>query len=153
LQVRAVKCFVFLKLKKGELIMNRNFFLMSLIFSIVLIFSISIVYGKCFIINESSPGSKVYLEDYIVPGKINIIDFYADWCGPCKKIAPYLEELDENRDDVVVFKVNIKEWDSPVCKQYNINSVPCFLIYDEKGNLKYSGDEAYEEVVNMINSM
>ncbi|MEQ8222357.1 MAG: thioredoxin family protein, partial [Candidatus Eremiobacterota bacterium] len=86
--------------------------------------------GKCLIINEDDPGSRIKLEDYIVPGQINIIDFYADWCNPCKKIAPHLEDLDKRRDDVVVLKVNIDTWDSPVCRQFTIKSVPSFLIYD-----------------------
>ena len=84
-------------------------------------------------INASSPGSEVDLEKYIYPGKITIVDFYADWCGPCRQIGPYLEKLHNEREDIIVRKVNIDKWGSPVCKQFNINSVPSFLIYNEKG--------------------
>ncbi len=48
-----------------------------------------------YVINGDSPGSEVKLDDYMVSGKTNIIDFYADWCGPCKKLAPYMEKLDK----------------------------------------------------------
>lgn len=127
----------------------------NLIFCLTALFLISLcvfAYGKCKILNEKNPGGTVNIKDHLVPGKTNIIDFYADWCGPCKKIAPHLEELNDNKDNnVVVLKVNIKEWDSPVCKQYDINSVPSFMIYDGKGKLVSEGDEAYDKVINMIN--
>jgi len=108
---------------------------------------------KISVLNEADPGSRVDLEEHIVPNKINVVDFYADWCGPCRNIAPYLEALDNNREDVVVLKVNIDNWDSPVCQQYKINSVPSFLIYDEEGNLTFEGEEAWNEVIRMLEEL
>jgi hypothetical protein len=58
--------------------------------------------------------------------------------------------LDETREDIVVREVNINNWGSPVCKQYNINSVPCFKVYDEKGKLLYEGDQAKQEVIKLL---
>ncbi len=107
----------------------------------------------CYVINGDSPGSEVKIEDYIVSGKTNIIDFYADWCGPCKKLAPYMEKLDKEKDDLVVFKVNIDKWNSPVCKQFNIKSVPSFLVYDGTGKLIYEGEEARTKVMEMVDSI
>ncbi|MEQ8192337.1 MAG: tetratricopeptide repeat protein [Candidatus Eremiobacterota bacterium] len=107
----------------------------------------------CYVINGDSPGSEVKIEDYIVSGKTNIIDFYADWCSPCKKLAPYMEKLDKEKDDLVVFKVNIDKWNSPVCKQFNIKSVPSFLVYDGTGKLIYEGEEARTKVMEMVDSI
>jgi len=107
----------------------------------------------CYVINGDIPGSEVKIEDYIVAGKTSIIDFYADWCGPCKKLAPYLEKLDIEKDDIVVLKVNIDKWGSPVCKQFSIKSVPAFLVYDGTGQLLYQGEEARTKVMEMIDSI
>ena len=106
--------------------------------------------SKIIAINAKDPGGEVDLKKYVYSGKTTIFDFYADWCGPCRQVGPYLEKLDETREDIVVRKVNIKNWGSPVCKQYNINSVPCFKIYDEKGKLKAEGDEAKQEVIKLL---
>lgn len=54
-----------------------------------------------------------------------LIDFYADWCGPCKKIAPKIEEL---ADKYKVYKVNI-EVNTEATEEYKIKSIPTFLIF------------------------
>ena len=105
------------------------------------------------VLNEDNPGGEVNIEEYLIPGKINVIDFYAEWCSPCRNITPYLEELDATREDLVVLKINIKEWDSPVCQQYGINSVPNFMIYNEEGKLAIEGDKAWDEVMRMLNEL
>lgn len=108
---------------------------------------------KITVLNGDNPGSKVNIQEHLVAGKINVIDFYSDWCGPCREIAPYLEELNSSREDLVVLKINIGEWGSPVCEQYKIDSVPSFRIYDEKGNLTHEGEDAWNEVMNMLNGL
>lgn len=108
--------------------------------------------GDITVLNASAPGERVDIANYIETGKTTIFDFYADWCGPCMKIAPYLEKLNL-KDEIVVYKVNIKNWGSPVCKQYNINSVPNFKIYGTDGKLKYEGKPAYEKVLEMVEGL
>jgi len=135
----------------------------DLIVSVIMVLAVSLLFmaaiafaeeeHKLPVLNEDNPGGEVDIEKYLVPDKINIIDFYADWCGPCRNIAPYLEELDASREDVVVLKINIKEWGSPVCEQYGINSVPSFMIYDETGKLTYEGDKAWDEVMKMLDEL
>ncbi len=57
-----------------------------------------------------------------------IIDFYADWCGPCKMVAPILEELsDEYKDDLVIYKVDT-EVERELSSVFQIRSIPSILF-------------------------
>jgi len=57
-----------------------------------------------------------------------LVDFYADWCGPCRSLAPILEQLASETTDAKIVKVNVDE--SPqVSRQYNISSIPCLLVF------------------------
>ena len=62
-----------------------------------------------------------------------IIDFYADWCGPCKVVAPILEELkDEYGDKLDIFKVNTEE-QRELSSVFGIQSIPAFLFCPMEG--------------------
>jgi thiol-disulfide isomerase/thioredoxin len=80
-------------------------------------------------------GDYVDVAHSLVPGKINVVDFYADWCGPCRMVTPYLEKLVHDDRDIVLRKVDIVNWVSPVAKQYEITSIPHVDVYDRKGKL------------------
>ncbi len=80
-------------------------------------------------------GKSIDLKKVIVPGKITIIDFYADWCGPCRMISPYLEKIANSDVDVYLRKIDIVNWSSSVVKQYAIRSVPNVRVFDRKGNM------------------
>lgn len=57
-----------------------------------------------------------------------IIDFYADWCGPCKMVAPILEELsDEYKDKINVYKINT-EAEQELASVFGIRSIPSILF-------------------------
>ena len=63
-----------------------------------------------------------------------IVDFYADWCGPCKMIAPALEEIaGELTGRVKVAKVNVDE-QSALAQRYNVQSLPT-LLYFQNGEV------------------
>jgi thiol-disulfide isomerase/thioredoxin len=96
-----------------------------------------------------SQGQEVNLADYVVPGKTTVFDFYSEYCGPCRTIAPQLEKLHMARADVAVVKVDINrpdakgiDWRSPVARQFNLHSIPHFKVYGPDGKLKAEGDEA-----------
>ncbi len=104
-----------------------------------------------------SQGQEVKLADYLVPGKTTVFDFYSEYCPPCRAIAPRLEALHMTRDDIVVVKIDINrpgvkgiDWKSPVARQYKLQSIPHFKVYDPDGNLKAEGDEAYELVTSWL---
>jgi len=80
-----------------------------------------------------SKGEEVDIKKYIVKGKVVVFDFYADWCGPCRHIGPKIEELVNQNNDVVLRKINIVNWNSPVARQYHIMAIPQILVYDKKG--------------------
>ena len=63
-----------------------------------------------------------------------IVDFYADWCGPCKAIAPLLEELsDEYRDKIVVYKIDTDK-EMELSSLFGIQSIPTLLFIPVKGS-------------------
>ena len=57
-----------------------------------------------------------------------LVDFWAPWCGPCRIIAPHLEELDHERDDLTVVKLNVDE-NPQVAAKYGIMSIPTLILF------------------------
>jgi thioredoxin 1 len=62
-----------------------------------------------------------------------LIDFWAEWCGPCRMIAPVIEEIANDRDDLVVGKLNVDEH-TDLAARYGVSSIP-FLGLFEHGKL------------------
>ena len=56
-----------------------------------------------------------------------IIDFYADWCGPCKMVAPILEELSDENPDIIIYKVDT-EVERELSAVFQIRSIPSILF-------------------------
>jgi len=66
--------------------------------------------------------------------KAAIIDFYADWCGPCKSIAPVLEELSEQyKDDLIIYKIDTDK-EMELSSLFGIQSIPTLLFIPVNGN-------------------
>ncbi len=61
-----------------------------------------------------------------------IIDFYADWCGPCKMVAPVLEELSEEHPDIIIYKVDT-EVEQELASVFRIRSIPSLLFIPKEG--------------------
>ena len=57
-----------------------------------------------------------------------VIDFYADWCGPCKMLAPIYEELAEEMPGIFFGKVNVEE-EEEAARRFGVRSVPTVLIF------------------------
>lgn len=57
-----------------------------------------------------------------------LVDFYADWCGPCKMIAPIIEEIAAERDDITIGKINVDN-DTAVALKHNVVSIPTLILF------------------------
>lgn len=81
-----------------------------------------------------------------------LVDFYATWCGPCKMMAPIIDELSEEATDYAVYKVDVDE--SPeLAEKYNVMSIPT-LVYFEKGEAvkKKVGALSKDALIDFINA-
>jgi len=61
-------------------------------------------------------------------GKLVVVDFFATWCGPCKVIAPQVEELEKTMPNVVFLKVDVDECEE-VAMQYKVSAMPTFMFF------------------------
>lgn len=78
-----------------------------------------------------------------------LVDFYANWCGPCRALAPILEELSEE-GKVTVIKVNVDEAEK-TAKEFGIMSIPTLITFrDGKEQKKQIGLVSKEEIEEMI---
>jgi thioredoxin 1 len=57
-----------------------------------------------------------------------LVDFWAPWCGPCRVIAPSLEEINEERDDLRVVKLNVDE-NQVTAARYDVMSIPTLIVF------------------------
>ena len=66
--------------------------------------------------------------DNAIASGIVLVDFYADWCGPCKMLSPVLEKISNENKDVRIVKIDVDE--SPkVVKRYGIRSIPMLIFF------------------------
>jgi thioredoxin 1 len=59
--------------------------------------------------------------------KLVLLDFYADWCGPCRMVAPILHEIAEERPDVIVGKINVDE-EEDLAAAFGVYSIPTLVV-------------------------
>jgi len=69
-----------------------------------------------------------FADDVLMSDKPVIVDFWAEWCGPCKMVAPILEEIAAENDGVVVAKLNVDE-NPQTAASYGITSIPTMNVY------------------------
>lgn len=70
--------------------------------------------------------------------KLVLMDFYADWCGPCQMMKPVMEEFEAAHPEVEVKRVNIDD-EEEMAERYGVSSIPCMVL--ERG-----GEEVAREV-------
>lgn len=88
--------------------------------------------------------------DEIIASGLTLVDFYADWCGPCKMLGPILEELDQEYSDVDFIKVNCDD-DIAIADRYGILSIPAVFLFKDGEVLEKSiGYRAKEDMRRFI---
>lgn len=99
--------------------------------------------------NRGQEGESFDLSKVVSRGKFTLVDFWSPYCGPCLRMAPYMESLAARRSDLKVVKLNINrtgvqgiDWKSPLAQQYNIKSVPFLVIFDKQGKKIAEGQRA-----------
>ena len=95
--------------------------------------------------------SKKQFEDLLKSNKLVLIDFYADWCAPCKKMKPYLEEISKDMaDKVVVIRINADD-NQALCKEMKIDALPVLSLYKNKAQIwTNKGYISKEDVVKQL---
>jgi len=140
---------------------NPSFFRPWMLLIVVLLAVLAYVFlaqrNRSHAVNAHDPGAELAIENYLHKGKTNIVDFYSEYCPPCRKISPLLQKLGRKRPDLAILQVDINrkgiksiDWSSPLARQYELNSVPHFKIYDGAGNLLKEGQEAWPEILAML---
>lgn len=100
-------------------------------------------------VNESNFDSEV-----LSSGKPVLVDFWAEWCGPCKALAPVLDEIAaEVGDKANIVKVNVDEA-SALAQKYGIKGIPT-LIFFKDGEVKSTlvGNQPKSEIVRSLNEL
>lgn len=88
-----------------------------------------------------------------IPEDTNVvIDFYANWCGPCKQIAPLFVEMSARYPEIVFLKVNIDESDN-LASVFKINALPTFVFVKNGMILKRVEGAAPSKIIDILEIM
>lgn len=90
------------------------------------------------------------LEELKKEGKV-IVDFYADWCGPCKMIASVLEEISIENKDIKIIKVNVDNHQD-IAEKYQVMMIPKIFVYKDGVQINdFTGFVPKEEILKGLN--
>jgi copper chaperone CopZ len=87
-------------------------------------------------VRSYTDGKRVDIAKIIAPGKVTIVDFYADWCGPCHVLEARLQHLMQGRKNLAMRRVNIGKRDNDAAKQateLRAAALPYIRVYDARG--------------------
>ena len=71
-----------------------------------------------------------FLEEVVNSDKPVLVDFWAEWCGPCRMLGPIIDEISEERSDYKVCKVNVSE-NPELAAQFSVMSIPSLVVLKE----------------------
>jgi len=82
-----------------------------------------------------------------------LVDFFADWCGPCKMLAPILKQVKEELgDNIKIIKIDVDKNQS-IASKYQVRGVPTMLLFKDKKQVwRQSGVLPKNEIINIVES-
>ena len=84
--------------------------------------------------------------------KTALLDFYADWCGPCRVVSPIIDEIADERDDITVGKINVDSAPE-LAKEFGIFSIPTIIILkDGKVINKVTGARPKHKILELLDT-
>lgn len=90
------------------------------------------------------------LENVKNSGKIILLDFYADWCGPCRMLSPVVDEFAEENPDFVVGKINVDK-EPELSEKFGVSSIPMLVVMKDGKILNKSvGAKSKQQILEMI---
>ncbi len=69
-------------------------------------------------------------EEVIKSDKKVLVDFNADWCGPCKMLRPVLDQIAEENDSIKIVSINV-DFNESLAREYNVFSIPCLVLIED----------------------
>ena len=94
--------------------------------------------------------SKSNFDEVVKGEKPVLLDFYADWCGPCRMVAPIVAEIAEERGDIVVGKVNVDN-EPALAEQFGVFSIPAlFVLKNGEVVNKATGARPKEQILALL---
>ncbi len=85
----------------------------------------------------------------VIKSKV-LVDFYANWCGPCKMLSPILEQL-ASEVDIDIIKVDVDKYQD-LAREYKVMSIPCLILFDNEKEIKrtlgFMPKEKLKEFIN-----
>ena len=89
-------------------------------------------------------------DEVIVCDKPLLIDFYAEWCGPCRMVAPIVEEIADEHPEYVVGKINVDE-EPELAGEYGVFSIPTLVVLKNgKVSRKMTGARPKEKILDLF---
>lgn len=80
-----------------------------------------------------------------------LVDFWAEWCGPCQMMGPIVDEVAEERNDIIVGKLNV-DTQPEIALRYNVMSIPTLILFENGEEAQKSiGLISKEELLELIN--
>lgn len=114
----------------------------KIIYAVLAIVFIAVLIGISLGTGKKAEKTKVEAENTVIPvtsanfeqevlnsNKRVLVDFYADWCGPCKILSPRVAEIANENKDIKVVKINVDQ-NEDLARKYNISSMPTLLVIE-----------------------
>jgi thioredoxin 1 len=92
--------------------------------------------------------------DEVIQEGVTLVDFYATWCGPCRMLAPFVEEIENDyKDKIKVAKLDVDEC-GEIASRYAINAIPALLVFKDNELVNSNvGFIPKDDIANMIDEI